>query len=141
MSSKEALRRSPNPGALTAHAFKTPADLIDDQCRQGLAFHVLGDHEQRTTRFCHLLEKRKHVPHDPNLSVGQQDVRVFQHGLHAFRIGDEVGRKEPTVELHPLDQLESGLGCLRFLDRYNSVTPNLFHRVGDELADGLVIVS
>ena len=77
----------------------------------------------------------------PIFLVGQQDVGVFQHGLHTLRIGDEVGRKEPTVELHPLDQLEGGFGRLQFLDRYDFVTPDFFHRVGDEFADSLVIVS
>ena len=65
MSSSMALRRSPKPGALTAHALQDAADLVDDQCRQRLAFDVLGDHQQRPARFRDLLEQRKHVPHEP----------------------------------------------------------------------------
>ena len=57
-----------------------------------------------------------------------------------LRIGDEVGREEAAVELHPFDHLESGLGCLRFLDRDHAFAADLFHRVGDEFADGRVVV-
>ena len=47
MSSSIALRRSPKPGALTAHDLQRAAQLVDDQRRERFAFDVFGDDQQR----------------------------------------------------------------------------------------------
>src|SRR5712672_134571 len=53
MSSSIALRRSPNPGALTA----TAAQLVDDQGGQRLAFDVFGDDQQWIRRLGNRFEQ------------------------------------------------------------------------------------
>ena len=50
MSSSMALRRSPKPGAFTAHAVQRAAELVDHEGRQRLALHVLGDDQDRLAR-------------------------------------------------------------------------------------------
>ena len=45
-----------------------------------------------------------------------------------------------AVELHALDDLERGLGGLRLLDGDDALAADLLHGVGDEFADGRVVV-
>ena len=56
MSSSMALRRSPKPGALTAHDLQRAAQLVDHQRGERLALDVLGDDEQRLAALRDLLE-------------------------------------------------------------------------------------
>ena len=64
-----------------------------------------------------------------------QDVAVFEHGLHRRGVGHEVGAQVAAVELHALDPLDLGLERLAFLDRDDAVLADLFGRLGDHLAD------
>ena len=61
MSSRMALRRSPKPGALTAHDVERAADLVDDERGQGLALDLLGDDQERLAALGHGLEEREQV--------------------------------------------------------------------------------
>src|SRR2546428_118399 len=116
------------------------AQLVDDERRQRLALHVFRDDQQRAAALGHLLEKRQEVAHVGDFLLMDQDVRVLQHALHALGVGDEIGAQVSTVELHPLDDLEGRFEALRFLDRDDAVLADLLHRLGDDLADGLVVV-
>ena len=69
-----------------------------------------------------------------------QDDRVLEHDFHALGVGDEVRREVAAVELHALDDLERGLQRLGFLDGDDAVLADLLHRLGDDLADRLVVV-
>ena len=69
-----------------------------------------------------------------------QNVGVLELGLHPFRIGDEVGREVAAVELHALDHFERGLQALGFFDRDHAFLADLLHRLGDDVADGGVVV-
>jgi hypothetical protein len=60
--------------------------------------------------------------------------------FHALGVGDEVRREVAAVELHALDDLERGLEALGLFDRDDAVLADLLHRLGDDLADGLVAV-
>ena len=55
-------------------------------------------------------------------------------------IGDEVRREVAAVELHSLDRLERRLEALRLFDRDDAVLADLLHRLGDQIADLLVVV-
>ena len=69
-----------------------------------------------------------------------QDVGVFEHALHLLRIGDEVGREVAAVELHALDPLDLGGEALAFVDGDHAVLADLFHGLGQQLADLGVVV-
>ena len=69
-----------------------------------------------------------------------QDVGVLEHGLHALRIGHEVGREIAAVELQPLDRLERRVEALGLFHRDDAVLPHLLHRLGDELPDLRIVV-
>ena len=45
-----------------------------------------------------------------------------------------------AIELHSLHDLEHGLGRLRLLDRDDAFVADLLHRVGDQLADGRIVM-
>ena len=59
MSSHMALRRSPKPGALTAHDVERAAQLVDHEGGQRFAFDVFGDDQQRLADLGDLLEQRQ----------------------------------------------------------------------------------
>ena len=70
-----------------------------------------------------------------------EDVRIFEHGLHRFRVGDEVGREITFIELHTFDYIQSSLDRLGFFDGNSSVLAHFVHGVGNDLTDSLVPVS
>ena len=61
--------------------------------------------------------------------------RVFEHAFHRRRLVDEVRRQVALVELHAFDELERGLGRLAFFDGDDAVFADLFHGVGQQVAD------
>ncbi len=91
MSSSMALRRSPKPGALTAHTLRTPAQPVDDQRGKCLAFDVLRDDQQWPACLRDFFEQRDEVSQRIDLLIAQQDERILENRFHPFRIGDEVG--------------------------------------------------
>src|SRR5213596_2299284 len=69
-----------------------------------------------------------------------EDVYILEDALHAVRVGDEVRAQVAPVELHALDDLELCVEALGLLDRDHALLPHLAHRLGDDLADGRVVV-
>ena len=69
-----------------------------------------------------------------------ENVGVLELGDHLLGVGDEIGREIAAIELHALDHVEFGHSGLRLLDRDHALVADLFHRVGDHLADRLVAV-
>jgi len=65
---------------------------------------------------------------------------VLEDALHPVGIGDEVGGQVAAVELHPLDDVQGRFHALGFLDGDDAVLADLVHRLGDDLADGFVVV-
>ena len=47
-------------GRFDRRHFQAAAQLVDDERGEGFALHVLGNHEERTTRLDHRLKKRQH---------------------------------------------------------------------------------
>ena len=69
-----------------------------------------------------------------------EDVGVIERSFHAVGIGHEIGAQVAAVELHALDDVERGLHRLGFLDRDDAVLADLVHGLGDEVADGGIVV-
>ena len=65
---------------------------------------------------------------------------LVQLADHLVRVGNEVRREVPAVELHALDELDGGLEALALLDRDDAVFPDPLERVGHDLADLAVVV-
>jgi hypothetical protein len=127
-------------GRLHRRDVQRAAQLVDHQRGERLTFDVLGDDEQRFAHPRDLLEDRQQILHRADLLLVDENHRILEHHFHPLRVRHEVGRQVPAVELHPLDHLERGLERLGFFDRDDAVFPDLLHRLGDDLADGLVVV-
>ena len=69
-----------------------------------------------------------------------QDQGVFQHALHALGVGDEVRGEITAVKLHALDHFQRRLHGLRFLHGDDAVLADFLHRLGNDVADGEVVV-
>src|SRR6266508_2267355 len=120
---------------LDRDALEGAADLVDHQGGKGLALDVLGDDQERAAGLHDLLEHRQQRLHRGDLLVGDQDVGVLHHRLHAVLVGDEVGRDVALVELHALGELELDAKGVRLVDGDDPVLADLVHRLGDGLAD------
>ncbi len=125
---------------LDGGALEHAAHLVDDERCQGFAFHVLGNDHERLAGLRHLLEQRQNFLHVVDFLVGDQDVGVFQDGLHLLHVRDEVGGDEPPVESHPLDVIEDRVEGLVFLDGDDALLADLVHGIGDDLSDLRVVV-
>jgi hypothetical protein len=119
---------------------ESSAQLIDDQGGECFAFHVLSNDDERLAALGDLLEQREQVLHRADLLFVDEDVGVLEHGFHALRIGDEIRREVAAVKLHALDDFELGLERLGLFDGDDAVLADLLHGLGDDLADGLIVV-
>ena len=139
MSRSISLRRSPKPGALTASTLTMPRSLFTtsvaraspstSSATMSRSFLPGGDD---------LLERRDHVRDGADLLVGDEDVGLVEHRLHAVGVGHEVGADVAAVELHALDVLGLEGHGAALLDRDDAVLAGLVEDVGDEVADLLV---
>ena len=119
-------------------AGESAAQLVDDERREALALNVLGNDQQRLATLHHLLEHRQDVPHGADFLVGDEDVGVLQHRLHAVLVGDHVRGDVALVELHPLGELQLHAEGLALLDVDDAVFADFLDRVGDHVADLVV---
>ena len=83
-----------------------PAQLVHHQSGERFAFHIFRDDQERTTSLGYFLKQREHVLQARDFLLVNEDVRIFEHGLHRFRVGDEVGREITFVELHTFDYVQ-----------------------------------
>ena len=69
-----------------------------------------------------------------------KNVGIIQDRGHGVPVGSKVGGEISAVELHTLDEVGAGLDRLRFFDGNDPVFSDLFNRVGNLLADLMIIV-
>src|SRR6185312_11030029 len=119
---------------------QSAADLVDDQRRQSLAFNILGDNQQRLAALYDRLEDRQQRLEIAELLFVDQQVGVLQFDAHLLGIGDEIWREVTAIELHAFDYIQFGVGGLGFFDGNDAFIADLFHRLGDHLADRRVAI-
>src|SRR3569833_172106 len=115
-------------------------ELVDDERGERLTFDVFRDNEQRTPLLRDLLEDREEVLHRRDLLVVDEDVGIVEDRFHLLRIGDEVRRDVAAIELHAFDRVEVRLEAAGLFDGDDAVLADLLHRLGDQVADFLVVV-
>src|SRR5680860_387077 len=118
---------------------ESTTQLVDHQCRQSLAFHILGNYQQRFARLHDFLEDRKHVLNRADLLIRDQDVRILQNCFHPVRIRYKIGRKVALIELHAFSELQIHPECLGFLHVHHAILANLLNGVSDDVPDLAVI--
>ncbi len=128
-------------GGLDGDRVEGAADLVDDEGGERLALDVLGDDQQRAgaAGLDDLLEQGQEVLDGRDLALVDQDVRVVEDGLHTLLVGDHVRREVALVEGHALGELQLQAEGVGLLDGDDTVLADLVHRLGDELADLLVL--
>ena len=122
-------------GGLDGADVEGTADLVQDQGGQSLTVDVLGDDEQALAGAGDGLEHGHDVLDVGDLLVGDEDVGVLHHGLHAVVVRDEVRRDIALVELHALDGVDGDIESLGILDGDDAVLAHDVHGVGDLVAD------
>ena len=114
--------------------------LVDDQQREGFRIHVFRDDEQRLAGLSGLLEDRDDLPDVAQLLVVNQDQWLFEEHVHRGGAVDEVGGDVALVELHPVHVFDLGVGRLAFFDGNDSVLANPLECIGQQFADGAIVV-
>ena len=67
-----------------------------------------------------------------------QNHRIFHIRLHRVLIINEIRREVSTIELHPFDHLKFIFQSLAFFNGNYTFLTNLFHRFGNDAADGII---
>ncbi len=116
------------------------AQLVDDKRRQRFPFDVLRDDQQRLARLHDRFEDWQHRLQIAELLLVEEDVGILQLRTHLVGIGDEIRGQIATIELHALNDVEFGLSGLSLLDGDHTFIADLFHRLGDYVADGGVAI-
>ena len=70
----------------------------------------------------------------------EEEERIFHRALHLLAVGYEIGRDVAAVKLHAFHHFDGGFGALGLVNGDYAFFLDLFHGLGDEAADGLVIV-
>src|SRR5665648_720247 len=112
---EHALAAVAEAGGLDGDAGERAAQLVHDQGRESFTLDVLGHDEDLLAGLDDLLEHGEQVLDGADLLVGDEDVRVLEHGFHALGVGDHVRAEVALVELHALSELEveaEGIGLL-----------------------------
>ncbi len=95
-------------GRLDGGDLEAAAQAVDDQRRQGLAFDIFRDDQQRAARLHYGFEHRQHGLQAGQLFLVQQHVDVLELGGHLLGVGNEIGRQIAAVELHAFDNIDFG---------------------------------
>src|SRR6476469_8570770 len=126
MSWSIALRRSPKPGALMATDLNVPRILLTTSVASA----------SPSTSSAMMTKLRP--PCMTFSSTGSMSLTaeiLFEAGLHALGVGDEVRRDVALVEAHTLDEVELHPEGLALLDGDHAVLADLLERLGDHPAD------
>ena len=124
--------------SLDAADLQSAAQVVDDQGGQGFCLHILCDDQQGFAHLCDLFQNGQQVLNDGDLLVMDEHQRLVQDSFHLLGVSDHIRSDIAAVELHAFHDLGISLSGLGFFHRDNAVVGDLFHGLGDELADGLV---
>ena len=138
ISSSIALRLIAESGGFDGQDIDRAAQLVDYQCGQGFAIDILGDDEQVLGNLEDFLKGGQDIDDGRNFLIGNENVGVFDDGFHLLGIGDEIGADIAAVELHTFDEFGLEFEALGFFDGDNAVLADLFHNLGNEVADFVV---
>ena len=135
MSSSICLAAVAEAGRLDGEDVDRAAQLVHDEGGEGFAVDVVGDDDDVLRHLEDLLEDRQDVGDGGDALVGDEDVGLFEDGLHALRVGHEVGGGVAAVELHAIDELGLHADAAGLLDGDDAVLADLLHDLGDHVAD------
>ena len=135
MSCSIALRRSPNPGALTAAELNVPRILLTTSVARASPSMSSAMMSSGRPVFMTASSAGSSACTELILPLLIRMYGVLEDDFLALGVGDEVRRQVALVELHALGELELGAEGVALLDRDDAVLADLVDRVGDDLAD------
>src|SRR5690606_25667395 len=91
---------------LDGGGFQDATDIVHNQRRQGFAFDVFGDDQQRTAGLGNLLQYGQQVTDVADFLVENQDVWIVQGRNLFFLVVDEVRRQVAAVKLHTFNDVQ-----------------------------------
>ena len=115
-------------------------ELVDHKCREGVTIDILRNDQKRLAGLSHLLEQGQQVAEVGDLLLVDQDQGVVELADHLGRLVDEIGRDEPLVELHAVDEPHGRLGRLALFDRDHAVLAHPLQCLGQQVADRAIVV-
>ena len=107
------------------------ADLVDHERGESFTFNIFGNDQQRSARLHHLFKHRHEITHSGDLRADKEDVRVVEHGFHAFGVGDAVRRDITLVEAHTFNEVEIKAEGLAFFNGDDTVFADVVDGIGD----------
>ncbi len=110
--------------------------VVDHQSRQGFAFDVFGNDQQRATGLGNGFQHRQQFADVGDLFVDQQQQRAVQLGDHGVRLVDEVRRQVAAIELHAFYDGQFVLQARAFFDGDHAFLAYTLHGFGDDVTDG-----
>ena len=127
-------------GGLDGGDFEGAAELVDHQSCQASPSTSSAMMSTGLPDSAALLRAGTNVAGAADFLFVDQDVDIIQDGFLAWWFGDEVRAEVTLVELHAFDEFNGGVEAFAFFDGDDAVFADLFHGVGDHLADLGVLV-
>ncbi len=127
-------------GSFDGADLEAAAETVDNETGEGVLIDIFSDDEEAAAALGCAFEDGKNILEVRDFLVVEKDEGVVVDALHLLGVGDEVGRDETAVELHAFYNLYVGLGAFGLLDRDDAFFLHFLHGLGDEAADGLVVV-
>ena len=122
------------------NGFQDAADVVHHQSRQGFAFYVFSDNQERTAGFGHLFQNRQQVADVADFFVEQQNKRIVQSSDLFFSVVDEVRGQVAAVELHTFNHVQLVFQRFAVFNGNHAFFADFFHRFGNNRADLFVRV-
>ena len=114
------------------------AHVVHHEGCEGLAFHVLSNHEEGTAGLRHGLEDRQHFADVGDLLINEQDVGIVELRGHVVLVVDEVGGEVAAVELHAFHHFEFVIEAGALFHGDDAFLAHLLHGLSDEGPDGVI---
>ena len=117
-----------------------PVLVVGNEHAERRAVDLLGQDHERPRRLHDLLERWQEVLGMGDRPARHEDVRVLEHGLHVRGVAHHVRRDPAVLDVHTLDELEGDPRHVGLLDGDDTVGADTVQRLGDRLADQLVVL-
>ena len=122
-------------GSLDRADVQHAAQTVDYQGGEGFAFNVFRNYKEGPAALGHFFKQRKEVLQVVDFLFVDEDVGVFQHRFHRFRVRHEVGRQISLVKLHAFHHVQRSFNALGFFHGDGAVLAHLVHGFRDDVAD------
>mmetsp|Transcript_6046 Transcript_6046/g.17198 ORF Transcript_6046/g.17198 Transcript_6046/m.17198 type:complete len:498 (+) Transcript_6046:442-1935(+) len=111
------------------------SELVDHQGRQGFAFDVLGNNQQRALALDDGFQDGNKLLQTADLLFDQQNVGIFQNAFLCLGIGNEVGANESAFEFHTFDNFQFVVEGFAVLDGDDTFLSDSFHGIGNQTSN------